>query len=291
MLGVCRLPNRTQGTEHLTNAELPVTEMSARSLLQHALDDLISGARLRQLWLHLAFHDIRQRFRRSVIGPLWLTLSMGIMVGALGLVFSTLFQQDVSKTLPFIATGLIFWGLLVSCVGEGTTVFIGAESYIRNVPMPISVHFYRMIARNTMIWLFNMVIYLVVVVWFKVIPNYNTVYVIPGFVVFLANMSWMSMMAAILSTRYRDIPQVIMNAIQVVFFVTPVFWSAETLPKRPAFVLFNPFYHLLELVRAPLLGNEVPAISWTACICMALIGFAVTGWLYGRTHSRIAYWV
>ena len=95
-----------------------------------------------------AFHDIRQRFRRSVLGPFWLTLSMGTMVGTLGFVFSTLFHQDVAKTLPYIATGIIFWGLLTSCINEGTTVFISAESDIRNLPIPLSVHFYRMMARN-----------------------------------------------------------------------------------------------------------------------------------------------
>ena len=89
----------------------PVVRITAAAVPQQAFADLIGGARLYELWSRFAFHDIRQRFRRSVLGPFWLTLSMGIMVGAMGLVFSTLFQQDMGKTLPYIATGLIFWGL------------------------------------------------------------------------------------------------------------------------------------------------------------------------------------
>ena len=94
-----------------------------------------------------------------------------------------------------------------------------------------------------------------------------------------------------LSTRYRDIPQVIANVIQVIFFVTPIFWSPETLPNRPAFVVFNPFYHLIEIVRAPLLGGCRAAMSWGLCIGMALVGCGFTAWLYRRAHARIAYWV
>ena len=148
-----------------------------------------------------------------------------------------MFHQDAAKTLPYIATGVIFWGLLTSCINEGTTVFITAESFIRNVPTPLSVHFYRMMARNVMIWGFNMAIYVVVVAYFGPLPGWNVVLFIPGFILFLINVAWISLAAGVLSTRYRDIPQVITNVIQVIFFVTPVFWSIETLPNRPAFVI------------------------------------------------------
>jgi ABC-type polysaccharide/polyol phosphate export permease len=278
-------------TAALPKQKAPVTRITAEAVPAQAFADLRSGARLYELWSRFAFHDIRQRFQRSVLGPFWLTLSMGIMVATLGLVFSTLFQQDVAKTLPYIATGLIFWGLFTGCVNEGTTVFISAESYIRNLPMPLSVHFYRMMARNIMIWGFNMAIYVVVVIWFHLTLGWNALMFIPGFILFLINAAWISLAVGVLSTRYRDIPQVIANLLQVIFFLTPIFWSPETLPNRPAFVVFNPFYHLIEIVRAPLLGAEVPLLSWGGCIGMAFVGLGFTAWLYRRSHARIAYWV
>ena len=269
----------------------PVTRITAEAVPAQAFADLLNGARLYELWSRFAFHDIRQRFRRSVLGPFWLTISMGTLVAVLGLVFSTLFQQDVAKTLPFISTGIIFWGLLTSCINEGTTVFISAESYIRNLPMPLSVHFYRMMTRNLIIWIFNMAIYLVVLIYFGLTPGWNTLLFIPGFILFLINVAWISLAVGVLSTRYRDIPQVIANAIQVVFFLTPIFWSPESLPNRPAFVVLNPFYHLIEIVRAPLLGEVAPPMSWGLCIGIALAGLGFTAWLYRRAHARIAYWV
>ena len=278
-------------TADVAKHKAPVIRISAEAVPKQAFTDLFNGARLYELWTRLAFHDIRQRFRRSVLGPFWLTLSMGIMVAAIGVVFSSLFHQDAAKTLPYIATGLIFWGLLTSCINDGTMVFISAESDIRNLPMPLSVHFYRMMARNVMIWGFNMAIYLVMVVWFELMPGWNALLFIPGFILFLVNAAWMSLVAGVLSTRYRDIPQVIANVIQVFFFLTPIFWSPENLPNRPAFVALNPFYHLIEIVRAPLLGEVVSPMSWSLCIGMAAAGLGFTAWLYRRAHARIAYWV
>lgn len=270
---------------------LPVRNITADRLADESIGDLVEGFRRHGVWARFAFHEIRQRFRRSLLGPFWLTLSMGIMIGALGLVFSTLFGQDVGQTLPYIATGIIFWTLLTSCINEGTTVFIGNESYIKNVPLPVSVHFYRMMARNLIIWGFNMVIYLAVLIFFRVQLDWQFLLFIPGFTLFIANASWMGLAAAILSTRYRDVPQVIANVVQVVFFLTPIFWSPATLPTRPAFVEWNPLYHLIELVRAPLLGQDVAPYSWLFALALAVVGLAGTAYLYRRAYARIAYWV
>lgn len=270
---------------------LPVRNITADRLADESIGDLVEGFRRHGVWARFAFHEIRQRFRRSLLGPFWLTLSMGIMIGALGLVFSTLFGQDVGQTLPYIATGIIFWTLLTSCINEGTTVFIGNESYIKNVPLPVSVHFYRMMARNLIIWGFNMVIYLAVLIFFRVQLDWQFLLFIPGFTLFIANASWMGLAAAILSTRYRDVPQVIANVVQVVFFLTPIFWSPSTLPTRPAFVEWNPLYHLIELVRAPLLGQDVAPYSWLFALALAVVGLAGTAYLYRRAYARIAYWV
>ncbi len=278
-------------TVALPKQKASIIRITAEAVPAQAFADIVNGARLYELWSRLAFHDIRQRFRRSVLGPFWLTLSMGTMVGTLGFLFSVVFRQDVAKTLPYIATGIIFWGLLTNCINEGTVVFISAESDIRNLPMPLSVHFYRMMARNVIIWVFNMAIYLVVAVWFELVPGWNILLFIPGFILFLVNAAWISLAAGVLSTRYRDIPQVIANVIQVIFFLTPIFWSPATLPSRPAFILLNPFYHLIEIVRAPLLGEVASLESWVFCIAMAVAGLGLTAWLYRRAYARIAYWV
>lgn len=271
--------------------ESPKKLISAENLPQMAVRDLVEGLKNYQLWWVFAVHDIKQRFRRSLLGPFWLTLSMGIFVGSLGFVMSQLFNQEIKVFIPYLATGIIFWTLLTSVITEGCSSFIAAEGYIKNVPMPLSVHFYRMVARNSIIWAHNMVIYLAVFMLFIHTFSMNNLFFIPGFILFLSNAIWVGMVAAILSSRYRDIPQVITSFIQVVFFVTPIFWSISNFPKRPAFVEWNPFYHLLEIVRAPLLGQAPNDLSWLVAFGALCFGLPITLYLYRRAYARIPYWV
>jgi len=268
-----------------------VREIRADHVPQQALADLLLGLERYDLWTTFAFHEIRQRFRRSLLGPFWLTASMGVFVGALGLISTTLFKQDVHLTLPYIATGVIFWGFLTSAITEGANCFISREGYIRNVPLPVSVHLYQMLMRNLIIWLFNMAIYLVVLVVFGVNPGWAVLLFVVGGPLFVINAAWMGLVAGILSTRFRDIPQVITSLLQVVFFLTPVFWSTATMPNRPAYVEYNPLFHLLTVARDPLLGQIPPLESWLSAIVLALVGCLAAARLYRRAQPRIAYWV
>lgn len=283
--------HRTSQAPLMTAPRPSVTHIRADHVPQAALNDLWEGLRRYDMWSRFAMHEIRQRFRRSLLGPLWLTASMGVFVAALGFVMSTIFQQELAQTLPYIATGVIFWGLITSSITEGSTVFITNEGYIRNVPMPLSVHLYQMLARNVIIWFFNMVIYLGVIVFFGIAPGWNVLIFFIALPLLLLNIAWMALAAGILSARYRDVPLVIASLIQVLFFMTPIFWSAEMLPSRPAFVVANPVYHLLEIVRQPLLGNAPGALSWGVVAGMAVVGWGFTAWLYRRAQPRIPYWV
>ena len=268
-----------------------VVEISSERVPALAFSDLLEGLSKPQLWLNMAWHDIRQRFRRSILGPFWITLSMGIMVGALSLVFGSLFGHQTNEFIPYLATGLIFWNLITSTVNESGDAFVSAEGYVRNVPMPVSVPLYRVLTRNAILWAHNMVIYVLVALIFVREPTFNYLLFIPGFLLLAANLVWVSTIAAVISTRYRDIPQLTSNLLQVVFFVTPIFWSADQFPERPIFVSLNPAYHLLELARAPLLGHQPATVSWIVGIAMLPLGFAAAAYLYRRAYPRIAYWV
>ncbi|GAB5506233.1 MAG: ABC transporter permease [Rhizobiaceae bacterium] len=269
----------------------PRVEVSAESVPSLALKDLLKGIQRPELWNTLALHDIRQRFRRSILGPFWITLSMGILVAALSLVFGALFGQDLHIFMPYLATGLIFWTFLTATINEGCESFINSESFVRNVPVPVSSHFFRMFQRNVIVWLHNMAIYVLVILIFQYPLNWNLLLFIPGLALFLANLMWMSLLAAVISTRFRDIPQLISSLLQVVFYLTPILWSADQFPERPFFVAINPAYHLMEVARAPLLGEMPGLLSWAVAILMVPLGATVTIMLYRRAYPRIAYWV
>ena len=91
-----------------------------------ALRDVVDGTILWPLWVTLGWNDIRQRYRRSLLGPFWLTASMAIMVVSLGVIYARIFKTDINDFLPFLCVGLLVWGFISSTLNEAGTLFIGS---------------------------------------------------------------------------------------------------------------------------------------------------------------------
>ncbi len=255
-----------------------------------ALQDVVEGACAFRLWGMLGWQDVRQRYRRSTLGPFWLTISMGALVGGLGVLYAGLFRMDVADYLPFVAAGLIIWGLLSGLITEGCAAFIGAEGIIKQVSLPLSVHVYRVVWRNLIVFAHNVAIYVAAAVIFSIQPGWTGLLVLPGLALLCLNGVWMGLLLGLVSARFRDVPQIVASVVQVAFFLTPIIWKPELLPDR-AFVLdLNPFFHLVELVRAPSLGQAPGLVSWLAAVGITLGGWLVTLLMYRRYRWRIAYW-
>lgn len=262
-----------------------------RSEAVRAWEDLRDGALRWRLWSRLGWHDIRKRYRRSVLGPFWLTLSMAVMVGSLGLIYGTLFRLDLEGYLPFLAVGLATWTLIASFLNEGCISFIELEPLIKNVRIPMSVHILRALWRNLIIYGHNIVIFAVVALIFGIWPGAAGLLAVAGLALLLVNAGWIMLLLGMICTRFRDVPPIIGSVIQLLFFVTPVMWKPELLGDRRYLMILNPFYHLLEVIRAPLLGHVPGWESWVAGLLFAAAGWAFTFACFARFRKRIAYWL
>ena len=239
----------------------------------------------------LGWQDIRRRYRRSMLGPFWLTISMGVLVGALGTLYGTLLKVEIADYVPFLALGFIVWTLISGLVNDGCTAFISAESIIKQTNLPLSVHVYRMVWRNFLIFCHNVAIFVVVAVLFAIWPGWTGLLALPGLVLLCLNGIWVGLLLGIISARFRDVPPIVASVVRILFFVTPIIWMPELMPGR-AFVLdFNPFFHFVELVRTPLLGQLPGLVSWLAVSGITLGGWLVAFALLRRYRWRIAYWV
>ena len=69
--------------------------------VRSALGDVVDGLQHWELWSTHGWNDIRQRYRRSIVGPFWLTISMGVMVAGLAYLYAGLFGQSIEKYLPY----------------------------------------------------------------------------------------------------------------------------------------------------------------------------------------------
>ena len=267
---------------------------SARSAAsaQVALDDVVQGVLRWEMWGTFGWHDIKQRYRRSVLGPFWLTLSTGVMVAALGMVYATIFRMPLETYLPFLAVGLIVWTLLSTIVTEGCQAFIAAEQVIKQIRLPLTAHACRVIWRNLIIFGHNLVIVVVVLLWFGRSPNaWQLALLAPAMLLLVLNSLWVILLIGLLSARFRDVPLLIGSLLQIAFFVTPIIWHPDLIPGRNMIVDWNPLYHYLELVRAPLLGEAPEPRSWLVVVVLTAAGWLLTFLLFRKYRGRIALWV
>ena len=259
--------------------------------LEAALADLQTGLRLWRIWTMLGWTDIRQRYRRSFIGPFWISISMCVMVGGMGVVYGTLFKQDMRDFLPFLAAGFIGWFFISICISDGTTVFILADGLIKQGGLPLSLHVFRAIWRNFLTLLHNLVVIVGIYLWFGHFDLLSFVEVIPGLALAVVNLSWILMILGPLCTRYRDLAPIVANIMQMMFFITPIVFRPGALSSIAWIVNLNPLYYLLEAIRAPLLGQGL-----SASLVGLLILWAITGWIaailfFARVRRRIAFWI
>jgi len=259
--------------------------------LRLAVADVADGVALWRLWGRLGWNDILQRYRRSLLGPLWLTASMGIMVLALGVVYARILKMALDDFMPFLCVGLLIWSIISSVLTEAGTLFIGAESYIKQIRLPYSVYVCRFMWSKTIIFAHNFVIYLGIVIYFKLQPGGAVLCAMPGFILILLNGALTSLYVGMVSARFRDVPQLIASIVQIVFFMTPIMWKPELLGSKSVLMTFNPFYHLVEIVRAPLLGQVPSAENYIALGLISMANFLLAAVLFVRFRARISYWV
>jgi ABC-2 type transport system permease protein/lipopolysaccharide transport system permease protein len=256
-----------------------------------AFADFAQGLAVWPLWVRLGWNDILQRYRRSMLGPFWLTASMAIMVIALGVLYAELFNTPIHDFLPYLCVGLLVWSLLSSFLIEGGALFTGAESYIKQIRLPYSVYVYRSTWSKLVIFLHNAIIYFGVLLYFEIWPGATALLAIPGLLLVLINGAIATLCIGMVSARFRDVPQLINSVVQIVFFLTPIMWKPDLLKARTYIADFNPFYHLIEVVRAPMLGSVPSLTNYLVVALITVVNLVIVGAFFVRFRPRISYWV
>jgi homopolymeric O-antigen transport system permease protein len=306
-----------------STAAEPVPPHAPSRSFTRAVEDIAGGWRERELWAHLGWQDIKQRYRRSVLGPFWITISQGVLALGLGVLYSTLFKLHLPTFLPFIVTGFIVWGFISGCLSEGMETFISNEGLIRHLPAPLTVYALRTIWRQTIMFGHNMLVYLIVIIaFFGAVDHpyelddgvcdasssaichpglgWYTLTAIPAFVLLALNGGWVALLLGTVSTRFRDFPQLIGSIIQLTFYLTPIVWPIDQLYSDGdrssvswalPFVYLNPLYHFVQIIRAPLIGQAVSIGSWLVVLGVTVAGWAVTLVAMRNYRSRVSYWV
>jgi lipopolysaccharide transport system permease protein len=253
--------------------------------------DWWEGTRRTDIWWTLAWFDVVLRYRRSMLGPLWLTLSMGAMIGGMGPLYSSLFGTELSKFFPHLALGIIFWGFFSSVVTESCNAFVGSSNYLKQGYFPISLFVWRSIARNLIQFAHQIVLYVPVALWAGISLSWSALLVIPAMAIAIVNAHALGLLLGLICTRFRDVTQIVTSVMQMLMFLTPVFWLPESLPDRAQYILWNPFAQMLDLLRTPLMGGVAAAHSWLGILgwsALTLIGSAILFSRYRRYMASIS---
>jgi ABC-2 type transport system permease protein len=253
--------------------------------------EVVAGFREWPVWLILGWDDVRQRYRRSILGPFWITLSLGAFVLLMGTIYSRLLHTEAKSYMPFLAAGYIFWGFISQTTLESCMAFHDGSRIIKQIKLPYSIYVLRVFCRNFIVLLHTIVVFIPVALIFKVVPNWATFYLLPGLFLVCINQIWVGMILGILNTRFRDTQPIVTTAVPIMLFATPIMWQASSLDSVKFIAEINPLYHLIEVVRAPMLGNAPELQSWLVTGGMAIVGSALAIALLVRTSRQIVFWV
>lgn len=253
--------------------------------------ELADAFRHYPLWTALGTMEIKHRYKRSVLGPFWITINMGALIFGIGYIYANVFASLHSSYIPYLASGIVAWNLISGVLLEGANAFIAAGPVIKNVTISKFIHVLHVVWRNFLIFLHNVLIVIPVYIIYDSFPGWGVLAVIPGALALLAFLLAGSMFLAVLSARYRDVPPAAAGLIQLAFFATPIIWEAQALTRNVWIVTYNPFFHLVECVRAPLLEGAFPLTSVAITLVMSGIVFALALLLYARNRQKIVFWL
>ena len=256
-----------------------------------AWKDLTDGAALWRLGVTLGWLDIKLKYRGSLLGPFWLTISTAVWIGAMGGLYSVLFHQDLHVYLPFLALSLVTWNALGGLVGDACTTFTQAEGTIRSMRMPFFVYALRVVVRTAISFAHNLPVILGVFAIFSTWPGLVAVQSLAGCVLWTVDGFAACLLLGSLCARFRDIPPIVGSIMQIAFFITPIVWRPEQLGAHGWWLPYNPFDALLETVRGPLLGHSMSATVWLLALADSAVFCAVTWFVFVRVRTRLAYWM
>jgi len=262
--------------------------------MRDALDVLVdwqAGLANYRFWWRFGLLDVKLRYRRTLLGPFWLTLSFGLSAVALTLVYSMLFKVTAGSYFAYLIVGLAVWGLMSTLLIEGCTTFVRHSQLILQQPLPILVHALRSVVSSFLVFAHNLVIVAIALAVSGVGVSWRTLLAIPALAVILVNGVWVALLLGMLCARLRDLPQLVALLVNIAFLVTPVFWYKHMLAGRAQFVDLNPLYAFLEFVRSPLLGQLPPMTSVRVVLVATLGGWLLTFLTALRLQARLTYWL
>jgi len=244
--------------------------------------------------LILGWQDIKQSYRRSILGQFWITLGMAVTIAAIGIVFGTIFGTPMQTYLPYLASGLIMWGLIVAIVNDGTGAFIAAQNMISQLPLPKVAHLIKVVWSSLIRSAHNIVLLPIVLLIVGGSFGWQILLWPLGLAMGVTALAGLALSLSVVATRFRDLPPIVSSVMTVAFYLSPVLWI-KTAPGENIILdnilNWNPFYHLLQIMRLPLIGELPTNQNWIFSVFSIFICWSIGLFIFRKYENRIPYWV
>jgi lipopolysaccharide transport system permease protein len=262
---------------------------------QRAWHDIVGGLSQWRLSAWFAINDIRRRYRRTTLGPLWQTASFGIFIGALGVLWATLWKTDVAAFLPYLSAGMMVWLLISSTLMEGCNFFLVSGGLVTQTALPYSVFLLAMVMRNVLVMAHQAIVVAAVFLIFPPTLSWTPILAIPALLLLVVLLSGLSLLLAIYCTRFRDLSILVASILQIIMFVTPIFWKADLLQGKQWFTFIflemNFIADAISLIREPLLGHIPPLKSYLMVAGAATVAWMLAFACFARYRRVLVLWL
>ena len=263
------------------------------STLRDDIGDVIAGFRKLLVAGWLASEDIRARYARTALGPWWNILSTVAFIFALTITFGALFRQPTEQFLPYLAAGVACWNFMSGILLDAPQALVRHAGIVQSYPLPLTTQVLRLVADKTILFGHFMIVYAVIALVVRVPFTFDTIiWFLPALAIYMVAAVGAALGLSVVGARFRDVGPAIATIMTMLFLITPVFWQKPLLTADNQWIVdYNPFFHLLEIGRAPLLGMEAAPEHWVASIGIAagslILGFAA----FAALRRKIYYWL
>ncbi|WP_154223988.1 ABC transporter permease [Marinicella rhabdoformis] len=257
------------------------------------IKDITAGYRRKRLWKKLAILELKARYQGAYLGAFWIVLALMIKVGALSLVYSMVLDKDFKTYVMFLALGVLTWNYISAILVTSGTLFKKASHFMLQMKLPHSIFVFQ----NTYREVISLVLYqlfaipLVILINGFDVVSWVWLWALLGYVIIVINGFFVSMWLGWAGIRFPDVQPLMASVVMILFLVTPVLWPPPEKYIDSLYFQLNPFYHLLELIRAPILHGQVPYESFAVAGVVLLINLLICLMVYRKVKDKLVLWM
>lgn len=238
--------------------------------------------RFRELLRSLAVRNLKVKYQRSVLGFVWTLLNPLLTLTVLAAVFTYVVPMPMERFWAFLLSGWFVWSFLLQMISTGTWILIEHAGLRRSVAFPSEVLVLGAAASRLFEFLIELALVLAALVLFHHGGVPASFALVPGLLLLQVLLALgLVMPLAVLSVFYADVQHAVPVALMVLFYASPVFYSAQMVPQavRP-FYLLNPIAGVLTLYQQALYEGRFPSPGLLAgvaasSVLLFLVGYAI----------------